>query len=187
MRWIKSCWREVITECILNCFRHTGLVPGRTTSRRALKKEEELVKVLAQRVAALRVRDPMDIEDFVCNATERETEMEVASSDDLLSDSVSLALLASVQEDPEEVCEYDSEEAEEYGHSDTLLPKMSLTDKADVVRPVIFLLAEHPDVEASVLSSLRVLQSRVRDDLQEERDSAQKQTSIKAFLRKMTE
>ncbi|KAF4041514.1 hypothetical protein GN244_ATG06236 [Phytophthora infestans] len=129
----------------------------------------------------------MDLEDFVCNAAEQETKMEVASSDDLLSDSANLALLASVHEDPEEICEYDSEETEEHGHSNTLSPQMSLTDKADAVRSVIFLLAEHPDVEASVLSSLRVLHSRVRDDLQKERDAARKQTSIRAFLRKMTE
>lgn len=53
----------------------------------------------------------MDIEDFVCNAVEQDTEM-----DDLLNDSVSLVLLASVQKDPEVVGEYDSEEAEEREH-----------------------------------------------------------------------
>lgn len=73
---------------------------------------------MEQRVAYLRVRDPMDIEDFVGNAAEQETEMEVASSDDLLSDSANPALLTSVQEDPEDVCKYDSEDAKEHGHSD---------------------------------------------------------------------
>lgn len=76
-----------------------------------MKEEEELVTALEKRVAALRVQGPMDIEDFVCNAVEQDTEM-----DDLLNDSVSLVLLASVQKDPEVVGEYDSEEAEEREH-----------------------------------------------------------------------
>ncbi|KAE9047455.1 hypothetical protein PR001_g4203 [Phytophthora rubi] len=85
MRWLKACWYEVPASVVLNCFRHTGLVPGRSSSRRSQQEGDEMLNTtLVAQMRALRIRDPMDIDTFVCSPAEESTEMEVMSADYLL-------------------------------------------------------------------------------------------------------
>ncbi|RLN86694.1 hypothetical protein BBJ28_00013389 [Nothophytophthora sp. Chile5] len=99
----KACWRDVPGEGILNCFRYTGHVPGRTTTRRACQEADEMLKnLLLKQMGRLCIRDPMAVDEFICNAVDEATEMEEISAEDLLSDVVNDAFLNSAQDDNEE-------------------------------------------------------------------------------------
>ncbi|ETP24793.1 hypothetical protein F441_02265, partial [Phytophthora nicotianae CJ01A1] len=77
-RWMKSCWRGLghaeVGDLVLNCFRHTKIVAGMTSTRR---KEDELVSgEIIDCSNCLQVRDSIIIDDFVCNSAEEDAVME---------------------------------------------------------------------------------------------------------------
>ncbi|KAE9003594.1 hypothetical protein PR002_g17291 [Phytophthora rubi] len=130
---------------------------------------------LVVQMRALRIRDPMNIDTFVCNPAEENTEMEVMSADDLLSGVCDAALVGSAQH-------IQDDHMEELEVVVTPLESLTTADRVDAVRSVIFMLAEHPVVDLKAMEGLRTLQRRVRDELRAEREAPLKQTSIRGFF-----
>ncbi|OWY96207.1 Tigger transposable element-derived protein 6 [Phytophthora megakarya] len=65
MKWVKSCWRDIPKDLVLNCFRHTGIVLGRSSSRRSHKEVDSILRrELLSSLERLRVRDPMSVDDL---------------------------------------------------------------------------------------------------------------------------
>nr|CCA15436.1 AlNc14C11G1378 [Albugo laibachii Nc14] len=99
MKWIKSCWREVPSEVILNFFRYTGIVLGRTTTRSSqIDADEQLNIRLLVHMKQLCIRDPMKLDDFICYANEVDIEMEAFTTADLLSIDGDVTLLSTAQD-----------------------------------------------------------------------------------------
>ncbi|KAE8884623.1 hypothetical protein PF005_g4125 [Phytophthora fragariae] len=109
---------------------------------------------LVAQMRALRIRDPMNIDTFVCSPAEESTEMEHIQDDDM-------------------------EELEVVVNP---LESLTTADRVDAIRSVIFMLAEHPDVDLKAMEGLRTLQRCVRDDLRAEREAPLKQSSIRGFF-----
>ncbi|KAG2818485.1 hypothetical protein PC111_g12291 [Phytophthora cactorum] len=130
---------------------------------------------LASQMSLLRIRNPMSIDEFVCNPAEESTEMEVLSAEDLLSDVCDAALVGSAQYASDD--ETDEEEA-----PINPLDALTATDRVNAIRSVIFMLSEHPDVDLKAMEGLRTLQQRAREQLRVERESALTQTSIRGFF-----
>ncbi|KAE9208594.1 hypothetical protein PF004_g16722 [Phytophthora fragariae] len=151
-------------------------VPGRTSSHRSQQEGDEMLNTtLVVQMRALRIRDPMNIDTVVCNPAEENTEMEVMSADDLLSGVCDAALVGSARH----IQDDDMEELEVVV---TPLESLTTADRVDAVRSVIFMLAEHPDVDLKAMEGLRTIQRRVCDELRAEREAALKQTSIRGFF-----
>nr|CCA26796.1 AlNc14C416G11486 [Albugo laibachii Nc14] len=99
MKSIKSWWREVPRDAILNCFRHTGLVLGRTITRRSrIDDDDQLNTSLLAQMHQLRLRDPRDLNDFIRCAAEADKEMEALTATALLSEEADAGFLFTAQE-----------------------------------------------------------------------------------------
>lgn len=178
MKWIKSCWREVPSDAILNCFRHTGLVLGRTTTRRSrIDADDQLNTSLLAQMHQLRIRDPMDLNDFICCTAEADTEMEALTATALLSEEADAGFLFTAQES--------SDFAESESTSEGVIntqPEISAEGKVDAVRAIIFLLGDHPDLERLVMGGMRTLQQRLREELRVEKENLLTQTLIRGYF-----
>ena len=181
MKWIKSCWREVPSEAVLNCFRHTGLVLGRTTTRISrIDADEQLNISLLAQMQQLCIRDPMDLGDFICCVDEVNTEMEAFTVTDLLSEDVDVAFLSTAQDSSD-----DDESAESSATSEgvsSVHSEISTEGKVAAVRAVIFMLGDHPDLERRVMGDMRTLQQRLREELRVEKENALTQTLIRSYF-----
>ncbi|RLN52859.1 hypothetical protein BBJ28_00024389 [Nothophytophthora sp. Chile5] len=124
---------------------------------------------------SLRIRNPMNVDEFICNPAEEDTEMEVLSAEDLLSGVCDAALAESAEQASDDGTDEDDAVVDP-------LDALTTADKADAVRSVIFMLAEHPDVEMKATEGLRTLQQRVREQLRVEREAVLTQTSIRGFF-----
>lgn len=181
MKWIKSCWREVPSDAILNCFRHTGLVLGRTTTRRSrIDADDQLNTSLLAQMHQLRIRDPMDLDDFVCCTAEADTEMEALTATALLSEEADAGFLFTAQESSDSSDFAESESTSE-GVINTQ-PEISAEGKVDAVRAIIFLLGDHPDLERLVMGGMRTLQQRLREELRVEKENSLTQTLIRGYF-----
>nr|CCA19907.1 hypothetical protein TRIADDRAFT_5525 [Albugo laibachii Nc14] len=161
MKWIKSCWRELPSDAILNCFRHTWLVLGRTTTRRSrIDADDQLNTSLMAQMHQLRIRDPMDLNDFICCAAEADTEMDARTATALLSEEANAGFLFTTQESSE----FTESESISEGIIKTQ-PEISAEGKVDAVRAIIFLLDNHPDLEKLVMGGMRTLQQRLLGEL----------------------
>ena len=82
---MEFCWRDVPGDDILNCFRYTGLVLGRTTARRSRNDDDDqLTTSLLSQMCQLRTRNPMALNDFICCTAEADTDMEALTTTALL-------------------------------------------------------------------------------------------------------
>ncbi|KAK1942309.1 Tigger transposable element-derived protein 6 [Phytophthora citrophthora] len=177
MKWVKSCWRDIPKDLVLNCFRHTGIVLGRSSSRRSRKEVDSILRgELLSCMERLRVRDPMSVEDFVCNPAEDDTEIETLTREDLLNDSTDELFLSTASENTDLD---DTVKGEEAVDTST---ELTTKAKVDAVRSVLFLLPDHPDIEQKLLAGLRTLQIRVRNDLCTEIEEALTQTTITSYF-----
>ncbi|OWZ09130.1 CENPB protein Homeodomainlike [Phytophthora megakarya] len=177
MKWVKSCWRDIPKDLVLNCFRHTGIVLGRSSSRRSHKEVDSILRgELLSSLERLRVRDPMSVDDFVCNPAEDDTEIETLTREELLNDSTDDLFLSTTSDNTDLD---DPVEDEEAAATST---ELTTKAKVDAVRSVLFLLPDHPDIEQKLLAGLRTLQIRVRNDLRAETDEALTQTTITSYF-----
>ncbi|GMF34036.1 unnamed protein product [Phytophthora fragariaefolia] len=126
----------------------------------------------------LRVRDPMDIDEFLCNPAEDRTEMQALSTDELLCDASDVAFLDTVGDERDD----NSSDGGDLESAEDARPEPTTKEKADFVRGVIFMLSEHPDLDDKLMQGLRKLQTRVRDDLRREQQDRTTQTSIRSFF-----
>nr|CCA18681.1 conserved hypothetical protein [Albugo laibachii Nc14] len=157
MKWIKSCWREVPSDAIMNCFRHARLVLGRATTRRSrIDADDQLNNSLLAQMHQLRIRDPMDLNDLICCIVEAETEMEAPTSTALVSDEAGSGFLLTAQESSD----FTESESTSEGVINTQ-PEISAERKVDAVRAIIFLLGDHPDLGRLVMATKSINSAKV--------------------------
>ncbi|ETI52875.1 hypothetical protein F443_04085, partial [Phytophthora nicotianae P1569] len=155
--WMKSCWRELgragAGDLVLTCFRHTKIVPRMTSNRRSRREADKLLNdEIIECLNRHRVRDPMNIDDFVCNGADRDTAMESLTKKELLSDSTGLPFIDRAWDEPDDDADTASVQ------SDT---EQTTQEKMDAIRSVIFMLLEHQDIDVKLLRDLRKLQLRI--------------------------
>ncbi|GMF53445.1 unnamed protein product [Phytophthora fragariaefolia] len=138
-------------------------------TRRSLRKADEILNgEIMNCLRRLRVRDPMDIDEFVCNPAEDRTEMQTLSTEELLHvcDASDVAFLDTVGDELDD----NSSDGDDLESAEDARPEPTTNEKADFVRGVIFMLSEHPDHDDKLMQGLRKLQTRVRDDLRREQE-----------------
>ncbi|KAF4030181.1 hypothetical protein GN244_ATG18051 [Phytophthora infestans] len=124
-----------------------------TSTRRSRREADELLNgEIIDCLSRLRTRDPMNIDDFICNPVEDDTAMESLMREELLSDSTNLPLIDTAGNEPDDDADNASVQ------SDT--PEQTTQEKVDAIRSVIFMLSEHPDLDAILLRDHRKLQLR---------------------------
>ncbi|KAL3671264.1 hypothetical protein V7S43_003196 [Phytophthora oleae] len=125
----------------------------------------------------------MNIDEFVCNPVEENTEMEILSNAENLDESTDMMFLETA---PGEPIDCDDAACDDREGSEREFDEISTQSKVDAVRSVIYILSDHPDIEAAVLKDIRKLQGRVRDQLRLEKEETMRQTSITSFFASST-
>ncbi|CAG8808151.1 14182_t:CDS:2, partial [Cetraspora pellucida] len=76
IRFIAKAWREVSSETVFNCFRHTGILPvdlNEEEGDEVLDDDNiELMKELRENIEALQFRNVMDLEEYIDHPEEKE-------------------------------------------------------------------------------------------------------------------
>lgn len=179
MKWIRSCRREISSEAALNCFKHTGLVLGRTATHRSrIDANCQLNTSLLAQMQQLRVRDPMHLNNFICCVSVNDTEMEMLNATDLHSEDADAEFLCTAQESSDGNDFAESEFASEgviYHHAS----RDQHRRRMDVVRAVMLLLGDRPDLERLVTGGMRTAQQRLREELRTKKGNALTQTLIR--------
>ncbi|KAF4132205.1 hypothetical protein GN958_ATG18607 [Phytophthora infestans] len=100
--------------------------------------------------------------------------MESLTREELLSDSTDLPFVDTTGNEPDDDADNASVQCD--------TPEQTTQEKVDAIPSVIFMLPEHPDLDAKLLRDLRKLQLRVRDQLRSEQEAKTTQTSITSFF-----
>ncbi|GMF34260.1 unnamed protein product [Phytophthora fragariaefolia] len=125
-------------------------------TRRSLRKSDEILNgEIMNCLKGLRVRDPMDIDEFVCNPAEDRTEMQTLSTEELLCDASDVAFLDTVGDELDD----NSSDGDDVESAEDARPEPTTKEKADFVRGVIFMLYEHPDLDDKLMQGHRKLQT----------------------------
>nr|CCA26500.1 AlNc14C379G11207 [Albugo laibachii Nc14] len=125
----------------------------------------------------LHIRDPMDLNDFICCTVEAETEMEALTATSLLSEVAGSGFLFTAQETKD----FTESESTSEGVINTQ-PEISAEEKIDAVRAIFFLLGDYPDLERLVMGGMRTLQQQLRKELRVEKENLLTQTLIRGYF-----
>uniref|UniRef100_A0AAV1V3Z7 DDE-1 domain-containing protein n=1 Tax=Peronospora matthiolae TaxID=2874970 RepID=A0AAV1V3Z7_9STRA len=172
MKLIKSCWLDVPSDAILNCFRLTRIVLGRTTTRGSrIDADDQLNTSLLAPTPQQCIRDPMDLNKFMCCTAKADSEMEAPTAIDLLIKKADAGFLLMARESR------DFKKSESSREVVTNMPiEISADDKVDAVRAIILVLGDHPDLERLVMIGMRTIKQRLHEELRVEKENSLTQT-----------
>jgi len=178
MKWATQAWHEVKPSTIVNCWRHTSILPSTNpvppTPLTEQFLEPQFQVNIAQMIQDLHVKNPMPINDFL-NPIEEviSNHMFKLTNDELLEGA------ETIEEEEEE-----REKEEEVVYS--LNEYLSLTEKVEVFARVIAVFEADPNWENErnemVIQQLRRRQGELCCENDAEKRAKFQQTSISMFL-----
>jgi hypothetical protein len=177
MRWVQMAWKEISEETIQNCWNHTKIISPRDQDGKILEmpernepiqndEESQLEEQLTSYLATLRVRDPMKISDLVNLDAENNTHIN-------LTDTELIEAAVTVEDEAIVIAE------------DEIEPELPLGRQTEALIDAIRIVTERgdPNTSTSVVRSLRVILSEVREERRIERESRVVQTTLNDFFR----
>jgi hypothetical protein len=157
MRWCKRAWKDISPTTIANCFRHTGLFDdmdvregGDGTGELPIC-EQVVEEGLANSIAALQVRNPMDMKDLLNPAVEDLFAHHIFTDEELLD----IAAPANLLDDQDDDDEYEDSNV-------GIPPAMGLKEKLCIIQATIQLLDVTRSEHAVIHKGLRKLQQELR-------------------------
>jgi hypothetical protein len=172
MNWIKECWSQVPDDAIANCWKHVAILEAHADHepRRRTTPESTLDGILLEQMQALRIADPMTIEELLNPEGEDDVHCE-DNDEDLI----------------ESAMEVDTVENEEEDYAEpTIDERMSMDEQLRVLRDAMSLFdALGGDVSFPVHDikrDIRRMQRHLRDKKEQKRLKSLRQTPLEWFF-----